>query len=100
MRFNDSATLVSVSAAQGADGSFSESRERREVFANERTVGATALMAARAVGFQCDAEVQVRSCDYAGEQECEFHGTAYNVERAKNSGEFTTLTLGRKVSGV
>ena len=97
MRYGEVATLTAVRVEQRADGSFHEVRESRGVFANPYSMGATAYMAARSAGLKADAEVRLRSCDYAGEQECVFRGLAYDVERAVDSGDFTTLTLKRRL---
>lgn len=100
MRYSSSIYLVSVATAQNDEGAVFARRERRRVFCNERAVGASAWAAARASGLMADAEVEVRSCDYDGQQEAELNGCEYAVERASRKGEFTVLTLGRTVANV
>lgn len=97
MRYGEVVALTSVRTVQREDGSFTEVRESRGVFANPYSMGATAYMAARSAGLKADAEVQLRTCDYKGEQECVMRGLAYDVERAVDGGEFTTLTLKRRL---
>ena len=97
-RFNGSAVLKANGIAVNPDGSFREAEERLSVFVNRRNVGASAFMAARSAGLHSDAEVQLRSCDYAGQQELEMDGCEWTVERARNDGEFTVLTLARRAS--
>lgn len=99
MRWAATATLVGVSEAQRADGSFSEGREEREVFCNERSVGTSAWLAARAAGLHADAEIELRACDYDGQSSCTLRGVEYEVESARSTGETCTLTLRRRLRG-
>ena len=96
-RWAATATLHSVEVAVRADGSTAETRTSRDVFVNARRTGATVWAAERSAGLHDDATVQLRSCDYAGEQELSMGGVAYEVERARNDGEFTVLTLKRRL---
>lgn len=88
----------STSMEQRADGTWAETSTRRSVFANRRTIGATAFLAARSAGLHADASVEVRSADYHGEQSCMMGGVPYEVESVSDSGEFSVLTLARRVS--
>lgn len=97
MRWAAVATLVAVSEEQRADGSFAESREESEVFCNERAVGASAWLAARAAGLHADAEVELRACDYSGQASCVLRGAEYEVESARATGETCVLTLKRRL---
>lgn len=97
MRWGLLVTLRDVSQVQRADGSFGEEAEETQVYANARTMGATAWMAARAAGLHADASIEVRAADYAGQAEAVVDGTVYEVERAAVSGEFATLTLKRRL---
>lgn len=72
--------------------------ERRERFCNAYTVGADAWSAAIDLGLRADAEVQLRAVDYGGEEEVEFRGVEYDVERVTHSGDFVRLQLGRHAS--
>lgn len=96
-RWNAFAELVRVSVEVGPDGSASETRSSRRVPANRRTVGATSWAAALSAGLHADAEVELRSRDYLGEQELSMDGTEYEVERVQDSGEFCRLTLKRRL---
>lgn len=97
MRWAAIAKLVDVAEEQRADGSFAETRTESEVYANVRRIGASAWFAARAAGLHADAEIQVRSCDYAGQASCEVDGVEYEVEAARVSGEWCLLTLKRRL---
>lgn len=80
------------------DGSAAEGeRGRRAAFANVRSVGASAYMAARAAGLHADAEVQLRSCDWGGENRARLRGGDYDVEAARTSGDHVFLTLRRRL---
>lgn len=96
-RFACPLTLVDVTVAVNADGSTSEQRAERRVFANRRNLGASAYMAARAAGLHADAEVQLRSCEYSGQELVLMPDGEYTVEASRDSGEFTLLTLARRL---
>ncbi len=96
-RWSAVAELVSVAVEVGPDGSASETRSTRRVLVNQRAVGATAFQAAASAGLKADAEVELRTCDYAGEQALSMGGVEYEVERAVSYGEFTRLTLKRRL---
>ena len=97
MRYSDTAVLSGVDAVKRPDGTFDEVKSARSVYVNEYALGAASYLAARSSGLHADAELQLRTCDYAGEQECVFHGTVYDVERSRSAGDFTVLTLKRRL---
>lgn len=98
-RFAGTAVLFDVAVTVSPDGSPREEKmNERKVFVNKRNVGASAYMAARAAGLHPDAEVQVRSADYSGQQVALMDGDEYDVESVRDTGEFTVLTLARRVS--
>lgn len=98
MRWAATAELVDVATEVGPDGSTREARTGSTVFANVRSVGSTAWLAARSAGLHADAEVAVRTCDYAGQACVVLGGVEYEVERAAAKGEDTVLTLKRRLS--
>lgn len=69
----------------------------RTVFANRYSIGTTAWVAARSAGLKADAQVSLRSCEYAGQQRATIDGVEYEVEAAQDRGEFTRLTLKRRL---
>lgn len=99
-RYKDILTLVSLTTNQTDDGSLVHDRQERDVFANRYEIGAATYVAARSVGLRADAEFQIRTVDYAGEQVAVYDGKEYDVERVSDTGEFTRLTLARKLSNV
>lgn len=99
-RWAGTAVLVGVGFEMDAEGVPSESEERTEVFANRRSVGLSTWVAARAAGLHADAEIEIRSADYSGQPRAEVDGEEYEVEKARCTGEFTVLTLKRRLPNV
>ena len=97
-RWNSTATLIAVTASFDSEGNPSESTSETDVFCNVRRVGAEAYMAARSAGLHADAEVEVRSADYAGQQRALIGGREYEIEGVRGTGEFAVLTLAKRLS--
>lgn len=97
MRWDSYATLQRVATEQQPDGSFKESVEETGAYVNRTSMGATAWLAARSAGLHADATVQIRTCDYAGQEQLVMDGTTYGIEKAQAKGEITTLTLSRRL---
>lgn len=97
-RFGAVAKLVSVSTEYDGNGAAVETRTERQVFANEFSFSTDSAIAARAQGLMLAAVLQVRSCDYGGEQMCEFNGRLLSVASSSSNGEMCTLTLGERLS--
>lgn len=97
-RYATPVTLISSIPSQGDDGSVRIEREESVIFANPYSVGSNAWMAARSAGLHADAEIQVRTFDYSGQQIVEIEGVEYDVERVATSGDFTRLTLKKRLS--
>lgn len=103
MRWNDVVTLVShPDRYQDETGGWHEGEPaKRQVFCNRRKLG----LARRSyianhyadIGMTPSAEVEVRTCDYDGETEVIYGGETYYAEPTE-SGDFTVLTLGRRLS--
>ena len=100
MRWNDVITLLGKPGLhQDSAGNVQPGEpERRRRYCNPRTVGADAWATSFDLGLRADAEVELRAADYAGEEEAEYRGEQYDVERAVRSGEFVRLQLGRHAS--
>ena len=97
MRYGAVITLRGVEVHVGDDGVPRQVHVDQPCFANPFSMGASAYAAARAAGLHADAQFQVRSCDYAGQQSVLADGVAYDVERVEGTGEFTVLTLARRL---
>lgn len=100
MRFNAQATLIKVETSRNEIGATVETETKREVMVNVFNHSGESQLAARAQGLQLQAVIQLRSCDYKDEQRCIFRNEEYEVEGPIDTGEFTRLTLVRRLPNV
>lgn len=99
MRFDSVATLFTEVVQPDEMGNLKPVKgEPHEVFVNTYSIGLSSFMAAREAGLHADAEIQLRSVDYGGENIAVLDGKDYTVERVDGSGDFATLTLARRLS--
>lgn len=98
VRFNSEATLIGIKMIMNEIGVPSEEEVQRNVMVNVFNHSGDASLAARAQGLRLEAVIQVRSCDYQGEQRCLFKGKEYEIESPVDTGEFTRLTLVRRLN--
>lgn len=97
-RWDMSLTLVKRVQEQRDDGSWAEAEPiRTKVWANRRKIGSSTWLAARSAGLHADASVQIRSFEYDGQEDVEIAGIEYTVEKAVRYGEFTVLTLAKRL---
>ena len=92
------ATLRDVSQARDGLGNFTVSYTDTQVFVNVYDVGLSTWMAARSAGLHADAEIQLRSLDYSGQERVLMDGIEYEVERVSDTGDFTRLVLARRLN--
>lgn len=99
-RWNDTIVLLShPMREQDAEGNWVQGEPvRRLCFCNPFTIGSATWASVVDAGLRADAEVQLRSVDYGGEDEAVYRGREYDVTRVVDSGEFCRLTLGRRLS--
>lgn len=97
-RFSDVITLRKAVCTVRADGTPEVSNEDTDVFFNRYRLSLTSILAGGADGFRMAAAGQVRSCDYGGQQLAVLDGEEYTVNSANNQGEFTVLSLERRLS--
>lgn len=97
-RYSTVIKLVKSDVEYTSEGTPDIDEAPRIVFANNMNIGLATWSAARNNGLHADASVQIRSCDYRGEQTVLMNKDEYEVERVQDKGEFTTLTLKRRVS--
>lgn len=98
-RYNLVATLCNAEVSVSDTGAAQRVLTgEREVFANKYSMGASTWAAARSAGLHADAQIALRSLEYEGEEVCIIDGVEYEVERASDRGEFTTLTLKRRLA--
>ena len=96
-RYGDIATLEAVAVSIGDEGQPVETVTSQQVYVNPYRVGASTWLAAMSAGLHADAQIELRTCDYAGQQRIVMRGVRYDVERANEMGEFTRLTLSRRL---
>lgn len=70
---------------------------RTQTFANANHIGFEKWVAAKSIGLHADAAIEIRSIDYNGENACEIDGQMYDIERVYDRGEWTNLTLKRRL---
>lgn len=98
MLSNATARLISVSMERDSLGNFIEATHERTVYANRFYVGDSTWMAAKSAGLHADAEIQVRSSSYKGEQRVILDGIEFEVERVDDRGEYARLTLSKRLN--
>lgn len=98
--FSDTAYLVRVAYFEGENGRQTAIAERRRVFVNPFTVAASSFNVADAEGMRPRHLLQIRTCDYHGEETVEYHGESLSVTDVSSTGrgEFTRLTCSQKVA--
>lgn len=67
------------------------------LFFNRYRTGLAARMAGASEGLRRIVEGQIRTVDYGGQERAVLDGTEYSIEDASNQGEFTVLTLARRL---
>lgn len=98
MRFSEPITAFREVATQDDMGNATLTRSSGTLlWANVYTVGLNSWLAGRAAGLHADAEIQVRSVDYDGQNIIVMNNEEYTVERASNTGEFTRLVLSHRL---
>jgi len=101
-RFCDYAQLIQVTSSQDEYGNPIEASVSTLVFANIYKISTSTWLSARNAGLNADAEIEVRSCEYSGQERVKMgdgaNAVTYDVERSSNTGEFTRLTLAKRVS--
>lgn len=93
MRWNDTCTLVDKTYEMDEEGVPQPTDTKVEVFCNPRTVGAHVWSSMYEIGISCDAQIQVRTCDYDEQRDVFYRGKWYSVEVTQEKGDFTVLTL-------
>lgn len=96
-RFADVATLISITSSVSECGSIEEVYEETDVFVNKYTLGAAAWAAARSNGLHADSVIELRTQEYDMQQVVRYGSDIYDVERVSDKGEFTTLTLKKRL---
>lgn len=99
MRYNSVATLSKEVVVSDERGNLKPVKgEPNDVFTNTYDIGMSTYMAAQEAGLHADAEIQLRTADYDGENIAEIDGIEYTVEHVQTEGEYTRLILARRLS--
>lgn len=98
--FSDCAHLVKFAYCEGDNGREVAKGSRRRVFVNPFTVSAEAFDVATAEGFRTRCVLQMRACDYEGEDTIEYHAETLTITDAQPTGrgEMVRLTCAEKVA--
>ena len=112
MRWNDCVTLLSApDSYQDASGAWhSGERQGRTIFCNPMTIGTMAMANLRSsdvrlanstdpvdMGLRNQHMIQVKAIDYAGEDQCLYHGDLYEIMFATGAGENRNLVIAQRV---
>lgn len=93
-RWNDTCILVSREKGHVDDEGVNHERiVKREVYCNSYTLTTQAWATARLADYTADEEIQLRTGDYAGEQDVVFRGKSFSVLHVMCQGDFTRLIL-------
>lgn len=96
MRYNGTAVLRDVATNMTVDEEGNEVEGEpidTEVFCNVRSVGIETWATVAELGIKPEAQIQVRSCDYAEQTLVLLNGREYDVSYTSTRGEFTIITL-------
>ncbi len=96
MRYNGTAVLRDVATNMTVDEEGNEVEGEpidTEVFCNVRSVGIETWATVAELGIKPEAQIQVRSCDYADQTLVLLNGREYDVSYTSTRGEFTIITL-------
>lgn len=91
-RYDAVATMLTTDTTLDDLGIPSTTTTERTVYANERTMGATAYYAAAQAGSHPTAVLQVRRCDYQDETSLRYLGKVLSVTRVQRSPDYVVLT--------
>ena len=93
MRWSETCVLVDKSYEPDNEGVLQPTDIRKQVFCNPRAVGAHTWSSMYEIGISCDAQIQVRTCDYDEQLDVFYRGKWFSVEVVQERGDFSTLTL-------
>lgn len=96
-KFSDILTLRRAVVERNDEGVAKKVMEDTDVFFNRYRVSLSNRIAGASEGLFSVASGQVRSADYDGQELAVLDGVEHTVEDANNQGEFTVLTLKRRL---
>lgn len=97
MNWSDVVQLISIVSGTDDDGfPVDDVEEKRQVFANRKSVKSSEYYAAKQSGTVLSYIFELRSVDYEGEEKLKHNDNSYEVERSYEKGEFIELTCKRE----
>ena len=93
MRWNETCVLRETTYGFDSEGVPQPTVKDIEVFCNPYKVGASTWSSMYEIGISLAAIIQVRTCDYDGQQDCKYRDEWLSVEYVQEQGDFTILTL-------
>lgn len=92
-RWSDTCFLLFRTFDVDREGVRHEKTTGRQVYCNSYTLSTQAWATAKLADYRADDEIQLRTSDYADEQDVIWRGVAYSVEHVMVQGDFTRLIL-------
>lgn len=92
-RWSDTCFLLFRTFEVDDEGVRHEKTAGRQVYCNSYTLSTQAWATAKLADYRADDEIQLRTADYAGEQDVIWRGNAYSVEHVMVQGDLTRLIL-------
>jgi len=97
MEYTDTLTLIKCELSQDEIGNVTATEESTDVLCRPNVVGTREFYNAMLVGIKPTAELQIRKCEYNGEEECEYNGVRLSIIRTIPKGKFDlVLVIGEK----
>lgn len=97
-RYADIITLKKATCEIGDNGRPIVEEEETETFFNRYKLGLSQMLMGGADGQRETAAGQIRSCDYDGQNIAILDGKEYTIKSVNDQGEFSTLTLERRLT--
>jgi SPP1 family predicted phage head-tail adaptor len=91
-RYDATVTLTADTITYDSDDVPHTSTSERTVYANERSMGATAFYAAAQAGIHPSAVLQIRRADYKDETTLIYLGKKMSVSRVQRTPDYVVLT--------
>jgi hypothetical protein len=93
MRWSETCILIATEHGVDDEGVGTTSEVKTPVFCNARTVGINTWSSMYEIGVSPVAQIELRTCDYAGQRDVSYRDERYSVEVVQEKGDFTVLTL-------
>lgn len=98
-KFSDVLILRDASSVRNDEGVVTVVHTDSEpIFFNRYSVSLQSRMAGAAEGMRWMVEGQVRTIEYAGQELAVIDGVEYSIDDANNQGEFTVLTMSKRLA--